>query len=233
MNTKKVLSVLGLAVLAGLVLGLLSGSPADATTQPKCQTTFSFYVAKNDNGHGTPSEWASLHLKRTVKVNTKNHTVSLFDVGSLTTIKGAGTPNGTGGQILNSVPGAVVGHYTLTYTGGNPTCHNGNTSLSSTEYVKSLFTEGTTVTGGDYAWYYKTRCGEHWLDSSKNNDGQGAQAGNITGKLCKGCPGWHKPPYHHPTPKPTTPKPTPTTPVTQPGEAAPAVPVHTQPHFTG
>lgn len=172
--------------------------PAAAQTQqPKCAIVHD-HINKTDNGHGTPSEWADLSLNRTTTV-CGNHVI-LVDKGTLKTRTGAGTPNGTGGQILNAVPGVVRGIYHLTVSGGTLAHQHGDTSLSSTEYVKSLFSDGTTVTGGEYGWAYATRC-EHWLDSSKNNDGQGAAAGNITGKLCG-----------KPTPTPT---PTPTT--TSPG----------------
>jgi hypothetical protein len=89
------------------------------------------------------------------------------------------------------------------------------------------------VTGGDYAWTYRTVCGEHWLDSSKNNDGQGGQAGNITGKVCR-----HR---HHPRPSQTptgpathspsaTPTPSESTP---PGEAPVPTPVNSSLPVTG
>jgi hypothetical protein len=164
---------------------------ASAHTLPKCAVVHD-HIAKTDNGHGTPSEWADLSLNRTTTVC--GNQVTLVDRGTLWTRKGAGTPNGTGGQILNRVPGVVRGVYHLTVSGGQLAHQHGDTSASSTEYVKSLFSDGTTVTGGAYAWAYGTRC-ERWLDSSANNDGQGAAAGNITGKLCK--------PHQSPTPTPT------------------------------
>jgi hypothetical protein len=57
----------------------------------------------------------------------------------LATRPGAGTPNGTGGQIANRVRGVVAGVYRLTVSGVTVTHQHGDTSLSSTEYVKPLF----------------------------------------------------------------------------------------------
>jgi hypothetical protein len=222
---------IGTAVAAATlaVPAIAYAGSAQATT-PSC-VTVQDHIAKTDNGHGTPSEWADLSLKRTTKVcgNEKvGYTIKLTDKGRLRTIKGAGTPNGTGGQILNRVPGFVAGIYSLKATGGTLAVPvHRDTSLSSTEYVKSLFSQGTTVTGGPYAWAYATLCGEKWLDSSVNNDGQGAAAGNITGKRC-GKPS--------PTPTPTdtgtgTPTPSPTT--STPGEAPVPTPVNTDLPVTG
>jgi hypothetical protein len=185
--------------------------PAAAQTQlPKCSTVHD-HINKTDNGHGTPSAWADLSLNRTTTVCGDK--VVLVDKGTLLTRTGAGTPNGIGGQILGRVPGVVRGVYHLTVSGGTLAHQHGDTSLSSTEYVKSLFSEGTTVTGGAYAWAYATRC-ERWLDSSKNDDGQGAAAGNITGKPCGK-------PSHSPTPTPT---PTSTSPSDDGGSTPTAVP---------
>jgi hypothetical protein len=190
-------AVLATGTLAVPVVAL--ALPAAAQTQQAACVTVHDHINKTDNGHGTPSEWADLSLNRTTKVcgdEKAGYKVTLIDKGTLWTRKDAGTPNGTGGQILNHVPGVVYGIYSLTATGGTFAHNHGDTSASSTEYVKSLFSEGTTVTGGKYAWAYQTRCRERWLDSSVNNDGQGAAAGNITGKLCGK-------PSQTPTPTPT------------------------------
>ena len=97
---------------------------------------------------------------------------------------GAGTPNGTGGTITHRVPGKVTGIYNLDVTGELAVPAHRDTSLSSTAYVASLFASGAAVTGGAYEWNYRTLC-EYWKDASANQDGQGAQAGNITGKVCR------------------------------------------------
>jgi hypothetical protein len=197
----------GVATVAVLAI---PGVASAHTVTPKCAVIHD-HVAKTDSGHGTPAAWADLSLNRTTTVCGSH--VTLIDKGTLLTRVGAGTPNGTGGQITNRVPGVVRGAYRLTVSGGTLAHQHGDTSLSSTEYVKSLFSDGTTVTGGDYAWAYATRC-ERWLDSSKNNDGQGAAAGNITGKLCGK-------PTHSPTPTPTV---TPTSPSGDGGSTPTAVP---------
>lgn len=194
---KRLLAGVGVSAVAVLAA---PGVASAQTVQPaKCQVIHD-HIAKPDNGHGTPSEWADLSLTRTTKVcgnETAGYKIKLVDKGTLWTREGAGTPNGTGGQILHRVRGVVYGIYSLTATGGTLAHDHGDTSASSTDYVKSLFSDGTTVSGGPYAWAYQTRCGEKWLDSSVNNDGQGAAAGNITGKTCGK-------PTHSPTPTPTT-----------------------------
>jgi hypothetical protein len=226
---KRLLAGAGAATVAVLAIPAVA-SVASATTGTGTCTTVRDHITKTDNGHGTPSEWADLSMSRSTKVcgdEKTGYTIELKDKGRLRTIKGAGTPNGTGGQILNRVPGVVYGIYSLKATGGKLVNKHGDTSLSSTEYVKSLFSDGTTVTGGPYAWAYATLCGEKWLDSSVNNDGQGPAAGNITGKKC-GKPS--------PTPSPTdtgtgTPTPSPTT--STPGEAPVPTPVNTDLPVTG
>lgn len=202
---------------------------------PCPSTVASDYLAKTDNGHGTPSEWANLKFKRTVLV-TKGHfnfktrdctyTVFLADKGSLKTIQGAGSPSGAAVQIANSVPGSFAGVYRLTITGHlKHHVHHGDVSAAgSTAYVLSLFYPGATQGPKSwYAWKYRTVCGERWTDASFNNDGQALSAGNITGKTCRAC-------HPKPTPTPTVP-PVVTQPV--PGEAVPATPIKTQPNFTG
>lgn len=212
--------------------GVMACVPAVAyatTSGTGCQTVHDT-ITKTDNGHGTPSEWADLVLHRSTKVcgdEKAGYTVTLTDVGRLWTRVGAGTPNGTGGQISHRVPGKVRGRYSLTVTGGTFTRSHRNVAGSSTEYVTSLFTQGATVTGGAYSWTYDTAC-EYWVDSSANDDGQGDTAGNITGKPC------HTPkPTPTPTPSDTeTPSPSPTT-TTPAGEAPAPEPVKTDLPVTG
>lgn len=175
---KKVFAALGAGTLAALAAPATAHA---ATHTPKCAVVHD-HISKTDSGHGTPAEWADLSLNRTTTVC--GNAVTLVDRGTLATRPGAGTPNGAGGQIPGRVPGSVHGVYHLTVSGGTLAHQHGDTSLSSTDYVKSLFSEGTTVTGGDYTWTYTTRCGERWVDSSANQDGKGTQAGNITGRAC-------------------------------------------------
>ena len=225
-----------IALTAGLGLALLAvPAAASARTAPKCVTVRD-HITKTDNGHGTPAAWADLSLTRTTQVceTATGYDIKLHDAGSLWTRPGAGSPNGTGAVIANRIPGIVFGTYWLTATGGTLEHRHGDVSASSTDYVKSLFSEGTAVTGGKYAWAYET-CGkrwqERWLDSWNLNDGQGADAGNITGKRCQ----IHQRPKPTPTPTPTdTSAPTPSpTDTTAPGEAPAPTPVNSDLPVTG
>ena len=227
---KKIVTALGLAGL-----GLLAVPPvAYATTghTGKCAAGVQDHVTKTDTGHGTPAEWADLSFRRYAGIQCTSpghYEVLLTDDGTLSTRPGAGTPNGTGGTIAHRVTGTVHGVYGLKVTGELAVPAQRDTTLSSTEYVRQLFKAGATVAGGEYAWTYTTRCGEKWLDWSKNNDGAGAQAGNITGKLCQ----IHRRPT--PTPTPTdssTPSPTPSD-TTAPGEAPAPTPVNSDLPVTG
>lgn len=223
-------SILAALTVVGTIAASAAPAMANANTTPrapKCAVVHD-HITKTDSGHGTPAEWADLSLTRTTTVckTAAGYDIKLHDVGHLWTRQGAGTPNGTGGTIAHRVPGKVVGTYWLTATGGTLAHRHGDVSKSSTEYVKSLFSEGTTVTGGKYAWAYTT-CREKWLDSSILNDGVGADAGNITGLRCVRKP--------TPTPTPTDtgmPSPTPTT-STPPGEAPAPTPVNTDLPVTG
>jgi hypothetical protein len=240
--------VVGLVAVAA-VLGLSTGVSWSSTTPSPtvtaahkpvphkhfnlCPTAVTHdHLAKTDNGHGTPSEWADLSFNRTVvavghynrKARACDYKITLKDRGSFTTRAHTGSPSGAAVQIVKKVPGTFVGVYHLTLTGFlKPHVHHGDvTAAGSTAYVQSLVKVGI-VAGGDYAWYYRTVCGEHWLDSSKNNDGQDLSAGNITGKWCRACGGHGPKPT--PTPTPTgsvTPTPTPSPTETVPAGEAPA-----------
>lgn len=216
----------GAVTAAGLV-GLAGAASATSSTCPVVHDG----ITKTDNGHGTPAEWADLVMHRTTTVcgdAEHGYTVTLTDSGKLFTRPGAGTPNGTGGHISRRVGGSVNGTYHLTVTGGTFTRSHRNVAGSSTEYVRSLFNGDAQVAGGVYSWAYTTRC-EKWVDSSANNDGQGAAAGNITGKRC-GRP--------HPSPTGTaTPSPTPSSSATDgpstAGEAPAPTPVPSDLPVTG
>lgn len=222
------LAVVGVAaVTTALAIPAIAG----AATTGQC-TVIRDTITKADTGHGTPAAWADLVLHRSTKVcgdAQAGYTVTLTDAGRLWTRVGAGTPAGTGGQIAHRVAGTVHGSYSLAVTGGTLARRHGDTSVSSTDYVRSLFSAGAQVTGGAYSWTYTTVCGETWVDSSSNGDGQGAAAGNITGKLC------HRKPK--PTPSPTTsspavtPSPSPTS--STPGEAPAPTPVKADLPVTG
>ncbi|HZE29891.1 MAG TPA: hypothetical protein VE198_00460 [Actinoallomurus sp.] len=224
-----------IALTAGLGLALLAVPAAASahTAAAKCGATMHDHVAKADSGHGTPAEWADLSLTRTTTITCDGpgkYTVLLLDYGTLETRPGGGTPNGAGGTIAHRVPGKVTGIYNLDVTGTLAVHVHRDTSASSTAYVAQLFTSGATVTGGAYEWNYGTGC-EHWTDSSENNDGQGAGAGNITGKACRTrLAPWPKhswTPSHSPTPSPSPAD------TTAPGEAPAPTPVNSDLPVTG
>jgi hypothetical protein len=228
-------TTLAVLLTTGALAVLAAPAAAYATTghKPTCaDASVKDRINKTDNGHGTPPEWADLSLSRYTGIQCTapgTYEVLLVDDGTLRTRPGAGTPNGTGGTIAHRVPGRVHGVYGLTVVGELAVPKQRDTTLSSTEYVRQLFAQGATVTGGEYAWTYTTAC-EKWLDWSKNADGQGAQAGNITGKRCP-----------RPLPTPTSPSPSPTetsptpspTSSTPPGEAPVPTPVHSDLPVTG
>ncbi|MCW2948409.1 MAG: hypothetical protein JWR24_5126 [Actinoallomurus sp.] len=193
------------AVLAASAAVLAVPATANARTGSTLCTVVHDHITKTDSGHGTPAEWADLSLARLTSVCPNpagGYTVHLVDIGALWTRTGAGTPNGTGGQITRRVRGLVHGVYDLTATGALKSASpHGDVTASSTDYVKSLFTPESVVTGGAYNWTYVRPC-EQWVDSSANSDGQGAAAGNITGKVCPGKP--TQPPTSTPTPAPST-----------------------------
>ncbi|MDN3356101.1 hypothetical protein [Actinomadura sp. DC4] len=224
-------TIIAAALTAGSVLGPAPAG-AYATTGHKvaCGAVVHDHFAKTDSGHGNPPEWADLKFARTTTIRCTSpghYAVKIMDRGSFRTLVGAGRPNGGGGQITNAVRGEMHGAYWLTVTGALAVPSRRDTSLSATAYVTALFDPSSVVKGATYSWAYRTVCGEEWLDSSLDNDGQDpAVAGNITGKTCR--------PRHTPRPAPTTPTPTPTrnAPSTG-GEAPPATPVKRQPAFTG
>jgi hypothetical protein len=226
-------ALIATAVAVGVVSAVAAPVAATATTGDTCHgTTVRDVVVKKDTGHGTPAEWANLKLARTVTITCTgpdSYAVTLVDRGALVTIKGAGTPSGAGGQIEHTLPGTVYGVYHLTATGTLAVPAHRDTMAGSSAYVTLLFDKDSTVTGGTYNWTYTVCSGrtvERWKDGTATDDGQSADAGNITAKygLCL---------RHHPKP-PVTPTPSPTDTTPAPGgEAPPATPVKEQPNFTG
>lgn len=232
---KRILLAVVVGVAAAVATALALPAIAGAATTGQCPVIRDT-ITKTDSGHGSPAAWADLVLHRSTQVcgsEQAGYTVTLTDNGTLWTRPGAGTPNGTGGQIAHRVRGTVHGTYTLTVSGGKLARRHGDVTASSTDYVKSLFSPGAQVTGGDYVWTYTTVCGETWVDKT-DGDGQGAAAGNITGKRCgrKPSPTPTPTPTGSPSPSPTgTPAPSPTG--TAPGEAPAPTPVRTDLPVTG
>lgn len=196
------------AVLGGLAFA--SGAAHAATTTPTTVTATTHVTNRPDSGHG--GIWAYDSFARTLTVTKAAtqpadttitaYTATITDKGGFTTVGGAGTPNQfvSGTKILhNGVKGEVNGSYALTVTapstdtltGVVPATENDNFSTtgagftSTTDWPKLAFASatGVVVTGGAYNWTYATAC-EKWVDSSANGDGNTANDGNITGKIC-------------------------------------------------
>lgn len=144
-----------------------------------------------------------------------NYTAKVSDAGTFVTIDGK-SPN-EGKELKAGTKGSVEGSFTATFTAPAHWCTfddkalNGKTvkgdqAPKTSEWVKSLFTEGFTgdSINNDWTWTYTT-CAEKWWDAAdpKSNDGETDAAGDITGKAC-------------PTPAPTTPA---APPATAPGTA--------------
>jgi hypothetical protein len=144
--------------------------------------------------------------------NAANSTVyvaTVQDQGDLVTIPGQLAPNqggaDAGSKVLHAVKGVMEGSTTYTFTasdtdipakanvqgfvndhGTKPTSGPDSTS----QWYLQAFTgsQQSSVTGGESTnwggWFYKTACGETWVDSYAGNDGQNLADGNITGKDC-------------------------------------------------
>lgn len=202
------------AVILFVLLATLMSLPtfnANALSAPTTLTANTAVSNRPDNGHGTPNTWAydTFNRKLVVSVATDQNTcgtlptgdicyvAAIQDNGTFDTILGAGTPNGTGGQINHHVSGAMAGNYSLTavapaadtLTGVVPASEDdnfGTPKVTTTNWLTQAFvTPGdVVVSGGDYSWVYTSTC-EKWTDASNNNDGIGKGAGNITGlNLC-------------------------------------------------
>lgn len=230
---RKIIVVLA-AVAAVLGFAAVPAAAAGPVARPCFNATDT--ITKTDSGHGTPPEWANLAFTRKTRVcgdSTNGYDVTLTDDGTLTTIAGAGAPNGHG-TISREVTGHMSGGLTVHVTGAALALDKRNAKADgSTAFVKSMFEQGAVLGEVSYSWTYTTRC-EKWVDSSANNDGTDTNAGNITSRAL--CGGWHKSPHSHqgapsgePSAKPST---APGTPAAG-GEAPPAQPVTGTPHFTG
>jgi hypothetical protein len=200
---------MAVGVIAATTLGLQGAASAAPTT-----VTGTTVVSNHqDNGHGSPSLWAYDDFNRTLTVSLAAgstcgsmvgvgfdaavdncFTAHIADNGHFNAIRGAGTPNGTGGQISNSVTGSMAGTYDLILyapsadaltTANIPSSTNDNYAAphtTTTNWPTLAFTTATGVveSGGPYSWTYTSAC-EKWVDSSANSDGALAGDGNITG----------------------------------------------------
>lgn len=151
-----------------------------------------------DNGHGTPSRWALDSFTRTMvvrKTGTNAYTLITTDTGTFTTILNAGSPNGTGAKITRVITGKFSSRDTGHVTGGAllPNAKklsgkhyddlHGTPFPAGGAWAKIFFAGTAAVSPFDAYDFRYTTADERWIDASTNNDGQGAAAGNITGKL--------------------------------------------------
>jgi hypothetical protein len=193
------------AVLAALLGSVFLASSAGAITAPTTVTATTQISNRPDNGHGTPPRWAYDDFSRklvvtvaadsactSLPVGDTCYTATLTDTGTFSTILGAGTPSGAGGQISHQLTGSLNGTYSLTayapaadlLTGTVPATEDDSFTdpvVSSTAWLTQAFATPADVhvDGGAYSWKYKTTC-ETWTDASTNSDGT-IGAGNITG----------------------------------------------------
>lgn len=173
-----------------------------------------------DSGHGNPAVWAHDDFTRTVSVKRTGtaslsncgigaatcyaYTASLHDVGSFTTVPGAGAPNQAApytGKVEKSPArtGDLDGQYAITFYASSATpkaslvanFHNdggvaASGEFTSTNWVEQFFPAGTTFgtgpNGGAYKWVYTlSNPAQRWVDSSSNGDGNLSGDGEITG----------------------------------------------------
>jgi hypothetical protein len=181
------------AVGAGMVLVATPGAGASVPADVVVTATVRNHP---DNGHGSPSEWADLTFKRTMKIHSNGdgtYALTTTDVGSLITRKGAGSPNNgvriartLSGQFSSASAGSATGTLSDNYLDNDKKVFDPKTGhpFSSSEWFKSFFKEGVTGSpfSGHYAFTYKT-VDEKWIDADTNDDGQDQSAGDITGKL--------------------------------------------------
>lgn len=87
--------------------------------------------------------------------------------------------DGKTGDRLKDCPGmpASTSNWPALYLGGKPGGNGADIQVPA----------GVHIQPGDFSWIYTT-CTEQWTDASANNDGQAADAGDITGKACPESP---------------------------------------------
>lgn len=181
------------AVGAGMVLVTTPGAGASVPADVVVTATVRNHP---DNGHGSPSEWADLAFKRTMKIHNNGdgtYALTTSDVGSLITRKGAGSPNNgahitrtLSGQFSSASTGSATGTLSDNYLANDKKVFDPKTGhpFSSNEWFKSFFESGVTGSpfSTHYAFTYKT-LDEKWVDADTNNDGQDTSAGDVTGRL--------------------------------------------------
>lgn len=185
------------AVLVGGVLGITHPAQAD-TTDVTLTTTVKNHA---DNGHGSPSHWADDTFVRTTTIHHESgdtYTVTLTGTGTFKTVKGAGSPNGSGDKVARTAKGVFTEWLTATVHGslkGKVALHNldgtiyndkRKTHKTTGQWLVAPFKKNAQAATTAYSYTYQSSAcsAEKWTDASTNNDGQGAAAGNVTGKKC-------------------------------------------------
>jgi hypothetical protein len=187
-NVKRLLVGLGVIALAVGGAALASGAVANADTS--CSGPISTHTDRPDSGHH--GDWADLSLTRSVVIcstGTANHyTATITDDGSLTTRDGQSPREGK--PLAAGATGTVHGTYAWTFVAENLDLTKLVSPPADTttgnwlkELVKASGGKWCSGSGSDYTWTYTT-CAEKWVDSSSNDDGTAADAGDITGLKC-------------------------------------------------
>lgn len=127
-----------------------------------------------------------------------SYTAEVTDTGDFVTLGGAALSPNDGKALTAGAKGTVKGSFTATFTAPAHWCTydakplqgktlKGDAAPKTSEWVKSLFTDGFAGTSinDDWTWTYET-CVEKWWDAAdpKSNDGESDAAGDITGKAC-------------------------------------------------
>jgi hypothetical protein len=196
-------TIAAVASATALAGGVLTALPASAAPPADVKLTTQI-LNHADNGHGTPSHWADDTWTRVTLVHANGDgtfKVTLQGTGKFRAIKDAGSPNGTGAKVKRAVGGQFTETMEATVTGSlkskvalhnlDGTTYNDKHQVHKTtgQWLVTPFKAGATAHITSYAYTYAAKGGcEVWTDSSDNNDGQGAAAGNVTGKHCQAPP---------------------------------------------
>lgn len=215
MRLRPLLVTLGVAATAFAASPAVAAHATGSTpVVPVCvdagpHTVVTDLVNRPDFGHGTPAEtpWALDTIKRTVTISqvkapamsiqsdTWSYQAVVTDEGTFVTKGGEKLSPNKGANLVAGTKGTVTGSFTVDFTAGRCFAayggHKGDLSVPTSKWVAHTWGgEGihiTTDLDSSYKWTYKT-CSESWLDAYNNKDGQAADAGDITGKVCPVTP---------------------------------------------
>ena len=205
-----IIAAAGAVAATGLMAGAASASTSLNPWNPEPPGTAVTHIYNNGTVPGFAGPWASSSITRTATVlggapvapsycgettgPCYSYTAEVRDQGWFRAIRGALTPNQVvpGRTIKSAVTGYVSGYAPFSFyatTTPNPSLVPKtylNAPYTST-WPELFFPSGTTfagITGIPFTFNYSawTRCGfQHWTDSSYNDYGDVASAGNITG----------------------------------------------------